>query len=89
MRPEAAFWGKIWFFGPLGAAPRLRHATQRLVRGNSARRTSPAYATGVGRALSPRATPPGVVTAGIPRRGGREVSSNLPYLEGARLFVPI
>ena len=68
---EAAIWGKIWFFGPFGAASRLRHATRRLMRGNSARRTTPAYATGVGRALSARATPPGVVR--VPRGGASGV----------------
>ena len=64
---EAAFWGRIWFFGPFGATSRLRHATRRLMRGSSTRRTTPAYATGVGRALSARATPPGVVR--VPRGG--------------------
>eukprot|EP00966_Prymnesium_polylepis_P009127 210403-Prymnesium_polylepis.3 len=52
---EATFWGRIWFFGPFGATSRLRHATRRLIRGSSARRATPAYATGVGRALSARA----------------------------------
>ena len=57
--------------GPFGAASRLRHATRRLMRGNSARRTTPAYATGVGRALSARVTPPGVVR--VPRGGASGV----------------
>ena len=45
---EAAFWGRIRGFGPFGAKPRPRHATRRLIRGNSARRAGPTYATGVG-----------------------------------------
>eukprot|EP00966_Prymnesium_polylepis_P162990 3766714-Prymnesium_polylepis.1 len=45
----------MWFFGPFGATSRLRHATRRLMRGNSARPATPAYATGVGRAFGCRA----------------------------------
>ena len=57
--------------GPFGAASRLRHATRRLMRGNSARRTTPAYATGVGRAFGCR-------TDSMPRTRGP-----LPYpMEG-------
>eukprot|EP00966_Prymnesium_polylepis_P123491 2855236-Prymnesium_polylepis.1 len=41
------------------------------MRGNLARRTTPAYATGVGRALSARATLPGVVRVPCGGRGER------------------
>ena len=51
---EAPVWGGIWFFGRCGVTSRLRHVTRRLVRGYSARRVTPAYATGVGRAFGSR-----------------------------------
>eukprot|EP00966_Prymnesium_polylepis_P223874 5179581-Prymnesium_polylepis.1 len=95
--------GKIWFFGPFCAASRLRHATRRLMRGNSTRKATPAYSVrdrrALGRALQlyrrelPRRGSCGYPAEGRPAGKIRRIRPGgfvkAAFLEGACLFVPI